>query len=157
MALVLKNNHIHIENLFFADTKKNIIIDGFFAKIIYSDNDISINGIYIDFPIIYNKDEKTNLKNMILFNAYYNFNNALIKQIGELEIQILEYYNSYSHISKKIIPSLYNLLLNGKIKLYSNTDINLHNVSLFLKISGVWETDDNIGITFKFLHSTVVF
>jgi hypothetical protein len=157
MSIVLKNNHILIENLFFSDTKKNIIIDGFFTKIIYSDNDTSINGLYIDFPIIFNKDEKNNHKNLILFNAYYYLNSTIIKQIGELEIQILEYYNTYSHISKKIIPSLYNLLLNGKIKLYSNTELDINNVFLFLKISGVWETDDNIGITFKFLHSSVVY
>jgi len=39
------------ENIYLMDSKKNILMDGTFSKMIYVDSFFSMNGIYIDFPI----------------------------------------------------------------------------------------------------------
>ena len=45
MILVFNLNDIIINNLFFTETRKNITMDGTFSKIIYSDENIAMNGI----------------------------------------------------------------------------------------------------------------
>ena len=81
-----------------------------------------------------------------------------IKKMSYLENQILQYYNTISISPKKINSSLYNQLISGKIKIYSNyVDIDLSQSIIILKISGVWETNYEIGITYKLLHSNNAF
>jgi len=45
MLLTFKLNDIVIDNVFFLETRKNIIMDGKFTKIIYSDENIVMNGV----------------------------------------------------------------------------------------------------------------
>jgi hypothetical protein len=40
-----------INHIFFLDTKKNMVIDGKFTKIVYSDSVVSLNGLYIYCPL----------------------------------------------------------------------------------------------------------
>ena len=47
MLLVFNTNDIVIDNVFFLETRKNIILDGKFTKIIYSDENLVMNGIYM--------------------------------------------------------------------------------------------------------------
>lgn len=157
MTLVLNNGNINIENIHFLDSKKNIIIDGNFTKILYSDDDVSINGIYMVCPIIFNKEDKS-IKSTLSFHIHNPSNIDFIKKMAHLENQILQYYNTTSITSKKINASLYAQLMSGKIKIYSNyIDIDSLQSVIILKISGVWETNYEIGITYKFLHSNNVF
>ena len=157
MTLVLNNGNINIENIHFLDSKKNIIIDGNFTKILYSDDDVSINGIYMVCPIIFNKEDKS-IKSTLSFHIHNPSNIDFIKKMAHLENQILQYYNTTSITSKKINASLYTQLMSGKIKIYSNyIDIDSLQSVIILKISGVWETNYEIGITYKFLHSNNVF
>ena len=58
------------------------------------------------------------------------------------------------NISKKQVK--YNIkdqLNNGSIRIFSNKELEnkeYENFQIALKISGIWETDDEYGITFKF-------
>lgn len=152
MTLVLKDG-INKENIYFLESKKNIIIDGTFTKLLYMDDCVTINGIFITIPIIYNKDDKQ--KNIVMFNVNNVTNIEWIQKISKLEYDILQYYNHKSSITKKMNLGLANQLTYGKIKLYSNNMDIIDSPSLFiiLKISGVWETNSEFGITYKYLHS----
>ena len=56
-------------------------------------------------------------------------------------------------VSNYFIHSLlYNTLMNGSIKLYVKQYSNLSNLKYIIKISGVWENDKEVGITYKFLE-----
>ena len=44
------NNQFDIKNIGFLESKKNIIFDGKFTKLIYSDNYLTMNGIFFKFP-----------------------------------------------------------------------------------------------------------
>jgi hypothetical protein len=166
MNVVLLTNQIQTDNIHFLDVKKNIIIDGSFTKIIYCDPFFTMNGVFLYFPIIFHSYDKIN-KNFIVFNISNNL--ALIKQVNELENQILTYYKSELNCNKKCNFCLMNQLITGKIKLYKennfssssyytqnhnnhhNNNHNISNTKIVLKISGIWENDCELGITFKFM------
>jgi hypothetical protein len=54
MKLIFKDFDINFENIVFSKIKKNIIMDGNFNKILYSDTFVTINGLYILAPLILN-------------------------------------------------------------------------------------------------------
>ena len=127
MNLVLDINEIKYNNIFFYESVKNTVMnDSGFIRIIYSNSEIILNGIYIKIDV---KDE----------------NIQLFDNIDILERTILNQYNS-------------NKLQNNKLKdqLFYNINrinrINKDNKYIYLlKISGIWETEHMIGLTYKFI------
>ena len=157
MNIVFDSLQVDIKNIGFSETKKNIIIDGNFTKIIYSDVYVTLNGIYIIAPILYNPIDKILNKNIISFNMNHPNNANFLKKLYNLETKIVDYYSyEYSVTGKKNIYCLHNQLMSGKIKLYkelNNNNVNSNgDFNIVLKISGIWETENEIGITYKFLE-----
>ena len=190
-----------IENTFFLDIKKNIIIDGTFTKMIYSTSNVTFNGIYLIFPIVqltytnsspksstsiipvvtkkdvserYNyfiinrtmndwqrgdshlQHTQNGCKNKISSFSLLNQHNInIIKELNRSEHIIIEYAKDYFNINKMNIYSLRNQLKQGSIKIYNS--MNNENIcnyeNTIIKISGIWENDQNIGITYKFLNN----
>lgn len=149
MNIILNHYQFNIQNVHFMEKKKNIIIDGFFTKIIYFDQFVTLNAIYIHFPIHYN--EKI-LNNYIFFNPLNNI--LLIKKITQIEEEIVNYFREEFNITKPIVLTLHNQLYSGKIKVFKeyNKENNLANSRFVLKISGIWENHKEIGIAYKFLE-----
>ena len=156
---------IDIQSINFLDTKKNIIVDGNFTKIIYADTYVTLNGIYARFPLKPMNNETANKNNYFHFNPNISYNYSIIKNLADLESSIVEYYSREYGIQKKGVHILMNQLLTGKIKLYregggigTGTGTGKLNnerqgeQDIIIKISGVWETNDEVGITYKFLE-----
>jgi len=153
-------------NLHFLDKKRNIIMDGEFTKIVFSDEFVTMNGVYLFCPILFQTihDKNILVKNVVYFQPYNSANSPLLKIYSELEKQILEYYREQTSSKKTPIYSLHNQLYSGNVKIYksfSPTDNTLSTpppgFSLLpkkyvIKLSGIWETDRNVGITYKFLE-----
>lgn len=194
MNFVLDNYQIDEKNISFLETKKNNIIDGNFTKIIYKDTFVTVNGIYLLFPITITNVDKSNGKTNVFFNPKVASNTLIINHISDIESKIINCYKQEYNVSyKRNMSTLFNLLYNGKIKLYKEINhnpsrvihhsalrmSNLENVTfnsfgvkrveplesstnmcdlnrqrcnkIVLKISGIWETTNEIGITYKFL------
>ena len=74
MNIIFRHTQINTDCIFFNEKRKNIIINGTFSKIIYSNKNVSLNGIYIIFPEELleppvdtgNKQLNTNMLNHIL-------------------------------------------------------------------------------------------
>ena len=144
MNLVLDSSSFIRNSVFFNDPVKNTVMnDSNFIRIIYSNKDFVLNGIYIKIDI--NKDllQKRSLLNKLPDNN----NDIIIKYIEDLEQYIIDIYNSDKLQSYKIKEQL-NYLLN-KINNCSN---NRSIFSYILKISGIWETQTMIGLTYKFIY-----
>ena len=251
MNIIIDISQIEYMNFVFLEKKKNIIVDGYFTKIIYSDPFVTFNNIYINCPIqIQYISNDSSVKNSVFFNTSHNI--GVIKMITKLEEQIIESYKkrdfsnsslfyrnidsvhqvennfhtktseqasssgdsqllqtlsshssspeinriteprrgavvlqnvtpngstflqplinenntndssitSNRHYKKNNNLSLYNQLKSGKIKLFREYNmeevdqkiIELNNIHIVLKISGIWETNNDIGIAFKFLE-----
>jgi hypothetical protein len=139
MLLVLKPCQFVKENVILHDPVNNHIFnDSTFARIIYSNNIITTNGIYMKLDIKGASVEKKYNKSNISFNIYNN--RELIATMQSIEEQIL-----LGITNKKCVYSLNNELISGRISVHDFRDI------IVLKVSGVWETELNCGIIYKLI------
>ncbi len=122
MNLVIDELKYELNNIFFYEPIKNTVMeDSNFIRIIYSDENIILNGLYIKIE-----------------NFLKSANN-----LDQLESNILDKYNM---IKKKVIK------LKEHLNYILKKSINNNNIYV-LKISGIWETENCIGLTFKFIYS----
>ena len=155
LHIAVSTDSFHHEKLLFLDTKKNVIIDGSFTKLIYSEAAVVLNAIYIYFPI---QSLSTHFgSNYVSFSLSDPKNISLMKKMAYIENEILHYYRQFFGISKSASNCLATQLLKGNIKVYQTSPNTggrtqgIQDASYILKISGVWETENQIGITFKFI------
>jgi len=119
MNFVLDNYHVDERNISFLETKKNNIIDGNFTKIIYKDTFVTVNGIYLLFPVTVTGVDKSNGKTNVFFNPKIVSNTSIINHISDIEGKIINCYKEEYNVSyKRNMSTLFNLLYNGKVKLY---------------------------------------
>jgi hypothetical protein len=144
---IVKNLHQYNDNcIIFCEPIKNTIMnEGNFIRILYSTNTMSLNGIYL----------LVHLKN-VCCEKYYNkykciFNISQHKEYID-SLKIIE-----ENLLKKVditgkIPQfkIYEQIKNGNIKLFNDIG-NKTTCSFILKISGIWETHTNYGLTYKFI------
>ena len=194
MEVSVPLNSVNMQNIYFAEKKKNVIVDGDFIKIIYSTSGFEMNGLYILFGIETLKDTfstawtqtpvrspQLTSKKIITFDPYSEINFKLISRLCEIEREIIERYILNKCKSKYPSYILKTQLLCGTIKYHSeykevtsksySSQMNYHPLReniypvyrmgirgnkntterLILKISGIWETNTNVGITMKFI------
>ena len=141
MNLVLELDDISSNNIYFYDSVKNTVMnDSSFIRVIYSNNDVMLNGIYIKIDL--HKDNI--IKNL---NNISNITNDIVSKVDKIEKDILTQYNSLKIHSNKLRDQLF-----YHINKINNTNINDNLHSYLLKISGIWETDTAIGLTYKFIY-----
>ncbi len=130
MNIAITAKDLSIDDIFFLDPIKNIIINNSkFIRIIYSNNLLTLNGIYL----ICNIDNKDNNKDLLLY-------------IQSLEDNILNKF-SKEKIKNYKIREYFNInFINSD---YSKSQETY--TKYILKISGIWDASNNIGLTFKFL------
>lgn len=151
MNLILQTKDFDLTNIFFSDKKTNMIMDGVFTKIIFSSKSIIMHGLYFDFPIKNALINKLQNKNILQLNIVNN--REFLKKFIDIEEKILNYYNHYYNCKKNIIYNLKNQINLGSLKYYSSPNNNIYsNHSLYIKISGIWENNYEIGITFKIIE-----
>ena len=147
MNLVKNMNQYNENNIFFCEPiKNNIMNDGTFIRILYSTHNILLNGIYLLIAL-----------NNITCEKYYNKYKCSFNPLNHKDI-----IDNFKIIQENILKKIYikktpqlkisEQLRNGNIKLFNMID---HEDSSFIvKISGVWETQYNYGLTYKFIKVT---
>lgn len=124
------------KNIFIMQPIKNTMINqGLFHKLLYSNHIFTSNGLYININFMNTK--------WINGRLYYDIstNSDLLNRVAEIEKYILEKVS----ICKKYHYKIYDQIKNGNLKK------NNANSNIVLKISGVWENDNSIGISFKII------
>lgn len=151
MNIIYNIDKYNKNKISFSDSKRNILMDGKFTKIVFSESYFSLVGIYL--KINFNNTRLNTINNKHILKLDKNLNNdKIIKSLVQIEFDILNYYKILFDTNKKINFLLKNYLLSGNIRIYMN-DNNYEGMCYILKISGVWESEDEIGITYKFLKS----
>lgn len=149
MNVVIKEEQFNLTNVYYTEPIQNIIMDNSqFVKIVYSNEDVMMNGIYLLVDLKHINKESYFKKIKITYDTSLNKN--ILNRIYEIENQLLQKYNSNKKIQRKII---YDTLNNGVIKLFPNDekDVISNNNSFILKISGIWENETEYGLTYKLL------
>lgn len=135
----------------FSDPKGNNLLEGDFTKIIYSDENITLNGLYINFPIIMKPHNNQDRSSSIL--SYFSIesvqNRDTMNQLFMLEKSLLDLYSEDRQIQKNPQYSLKMQLNTGTVRVYREN--NAIDARYVLKISGIWETHYKIGITYKII------
>ena len=149
MNIVKKLDQYDENCVFFCDPiKNNIMNDGNFIRILYSNELFVLNGIYLIFSINLMSVEKYYNKYKITFDK--NANNDIIEQIRVIEENIIK-----KICIKNKTPQfkIYEQLKNGNIKIFfePKDDIFGSSNTFLLKISGIWDTDMSYGVTYKFI------
>lgn len=148
-------NSFNYDNIVINDPIKNSVIQyNYFYKLLYSTNITIYSSIFIIFE----------LNNITIENEKILFNNDVInKNIFDKLIQLEEYLLNLINEPKVKIYKFKEFYENKYLKYtvgddvdkfnnykYAN-DSDFKNKKLILKISGIWESKDNIGLTFKII------
>jgi len=145
MYIVKTINQYDYNSLFFCEPiKNNIINGGYFIRILYSNQNIVLNGIYLLVELRDVVCEKYYDKYKCCFNVLNH--KEIIDNLKFIEEELLKKYNSTKIPSHKI----YEQIKYGYIKVFSDIG-NKQSCSFILKISGIWETHLNYGLTYKFI------
>lgn len=170
MNFILDKDSFCIDNIHFSEVKHNIIIDGNFTKLFYSTPFFILNNIFIDMKIVardfrqinsayYNKHYENggynvNINNVGKYIMYFDLmeNMDILHKIVDIEKHILDYYLTYRGIRKIPEYIFKNQIMNKNLKFYKNMQTDENSVKFYLKISGIWENNSQIGITYKIVN-----
>jgi hypothetical protein len=135
-----------------------MIMEGTFSKIIYSNEFFSLNSIYLYLPLEIQYVEKIGNKSTVKIAGNSPSNSAIIQELSKIESRIIEYYKQINPNkgSKTAMASMHKQLLSGSLKLYKNYTISneeiKNSIQFILKISGIWESPTDIGLTYKIIE-----
>jgi hypothetical protein len=147
MNVILIPNQFKKEHIYFYEPIENNIMDNSkFIKIIYSTEDVILNGVYLLINLHITSKESYFKKMKYGFDL--NNNKELLNSIYNIEEQILQKYNINNKIKKL---NIYESLNTGSIKIYPSPESIKNSNNFILKISGVWENKKEYGLTFKLL------
>ena len=139
-------------NIYFCEAiKNNIMNEGSFIRILYSTYQFVINGIYLYVSLNDITIEK--FYNKYKYNFNINLNKDLINKLKIIEENVLK-----KIIINNKIPQfkIYEQIKNGNIKVFCDNNNNTKiNKQFILKISGIWETSLNYGLTYKFIKINI--
>jgi hypothetical protein len=140
-------NQLH----FFSPINNTIISNSIFTKILYKTMCCTMNGVYCIFPV----------ENLIIDKNYnkcichFKINQDIIEKINNIENDILLNYTSpFINLNKITCRKLNEKIKHNKFINFSFISNNYQkpsNNKIILKISGVWETEESYGITYKFI------
>ena len=119
--------------------------EGNFIRILYSTPNFTLNGIYLLITL-------NNITCEKYFSKFRCFFNVLLHKDLLDNLQIIEesILNKYLSIDKTPQYKIYEQIKNGNIKMFNDIG-NKSICSFILKISGIWETQNNYGLTYKFI------
>ena len=151
MFLSLTPEQFKIHYILFTDKVDNKVINNSdFYRIMYSDEISVMTGLNIFFSLSNINIERYFQK--VKCSILDSNNTKIINALKEIEELILKKFNILN-TNKKCILNIASQLKNNYIKIYTNKYISYGkktNLNLLLKISGIWESENEYGITFRF-------
>lgn len=156
MSILKSLDQYNSNNLYFCDTiKNNVMPNGNFIRILYCMFNFTMNGVYLHIPFQNVEIEKYYQKHKFIFDKEEH--GEIVKKIIEIEKNILSRIHGAME-NKTPQFKVKEQVNNGFLKLHlPDTIFDTKNVSLVLKISGIWETEFNYGLTYKFSRVEPVF
>lgn len=152
MNIVLNKNDFNIENINLLKKRNNTVIEGTFTKFTYSNEYLTMNGIYLQLILSDMVLKNEGKFKTITFQPYDKQNIGYIQYITSIELEILDYYNRLNNINKKQVTVLTKKLYSGNIRLNISNYTKINN-KITVKISGIWETTNEIGLAIKLIHN----
>ena len=149
------NNTIDLrDNIRYLYPKQNTVMNGEFTKLLLSKNTVTMNGLYLHLPISVEKKITANNEVFIRYITNTTTNINVVRDLKLLEKAVLNHYQEYTKRSKQIEYILDKQLSTNQIGVYhdNNSSKSMNTTSYVIKISGIWETDSKIGMTYKIME-----
>ena len=147
MNIIITIDQYNEKYVYFCEPiKNNIMNDSNFIRIIYSTSLFVLNGIYISVNIGHISIEKYYNKFKCTFDSIQH--RDIIEKLRLMEEYLLKKVNI---TGKNPQHKIFEQLKNGNIKVFSDSPEKINNVFL-LKIAGIWETEHDYGLTYKFTN-----
>ena len=157
MNIILDPSTFSLSEIFLADKKRNILINGHFTKILYSNQHLVLNSIYYHISMASSSISTTDNDMFMHYDICNARNIFIMKELADIEYKLLDYYKHFYNLSANISTSIEKRLQYGKIKLYcEDSSAITPNTQIVIKISGIWETAHEIGLAIKFFPATSV-
>ena len=155
MSIIFKFPDYDENELFFVESvKNNVKSNSYFSRIIYSNYFMSLKNIYFAFTLKDVNYRDQYLKTIIYFDESKND----LTELYNIEKNIIDKYIAYrQNYNNEIINPCYCIKQQFKlnyIKVFKNSTLTNpmnETTEIFIKISGIWQTDNTVGITFKFI------
>ena len=133
-------------------TRNNIITNSFFYRLYYSDNDFISNGVVIVFQLNDISFEKYFNKNKLIFNSKQNLN--IVEKLNNIEDELLQSLKienkSRKNLIKEQLDNGFLKIINEKYNILKKQDKS----KIIIKISGIWESKTEYGLTFRCIKTT---
>lgn len=176
MQILIPVSRVDPQNIYFNEKRKNVILDGNFAKVLYSTTDFEMNGLHILIRIKsaitgsfypqfcvkpHATQDTTPSKFVEFFDPASIHHAAQIDMLCNIESEIVNNYIQMYAMSKRALYNLKSQLTSGTFRYsvdnepankYMSCAGDAQEVYYALKISGIWETDCNVGITVKYVR-----
>lgn len=136
---------------FYPSVKNTVMDNSSFIRLGYSNSLVKLNGVYVELTLKPKNVEKYFNKSKYFYDYFENQNE--INKIIELENIILEklQYDRYVNKAHKLKEQL----MSNNIRVFcNNEDKEIITNKILVKISGIWETENSCGLTFKFFNVT---
>jgi len=141
MNIVLPLDTFDVNNVFYQEQVKNTVMDNSqFIRLVYSDNSLMLNGIYLQFTLSVIAVEKSFNKFKCTFNKAAS--QAVIMALSAIEHDLLMKANAPP--GKTAVHRVSEQLSNGFLKVFKGTSDQF-----VIKIYGIWENDTEYGLTYK--------
>lgn len=147
MYVVLDIDDFNINNIFYQEKVKNTVMDNSnFLRVNYSNELFILNGIFIKFTLKLQTIEKSYNKYKCLFDS--RAHSSIITQFSAIEKHLMD---KHFASSKTPIYRISEQLNNGFLKIFNEFESKEQN-DFILKIYGIWETECEYGLTYKFIN-----
>ena len=153
--LMLDVTKIFPEYIYFLDSKNNMLMEGIFTKLIYTNEWFTMNGLYINLPIEIQGIDTTHYNKQTVFFSVSQYS-TLLHQLDLLERNILSKYCPTDKNKHKSFLLMQSLKL-GYFRIFkSDTFPTKKKITGFvLKISGIWENSQEYGLSYKIMDTTL--
>lgn len=148
MNLIIGLHNIDAHTIYFEDPQPNIVMsNGEFSRLLFSNNLFTTIGVLASLSMQLSSHSIYFNKHRLYFDTALN--EQAVDSLIRLERIVLE--NFYKP-DKSAVYRLKKQLADGFIRIYSEArEPCLGPTSLLIKVSGVWCTENEYGITFKFI------
>ena len=150
MNVTININEFNDNNIIFTEPVKNTVMDDSnFIRILYSNDLFTLSGIFIKITLNIINIEK--YFNKFKCSFHVDKNKYIIDCLSSIESNILGKIKIDNKTPRK---KIYEQLNSGNIKLFTDNIIDIIPNLFIIKISGIWETEYEYGITYKFIDIT---
>ena len=144
---------INYEAIILNEPVKNSVIQyNYFYKLVYSTNIVVLSSIFTIFEltnIIMDNDSvcfNKNNTNFEVFNNLIALEEYLLKLLNSSKTKVYRFKEIYDNKTFRVVYNETNEILDNNV----NT-ISTKKNQFVLKVSGLWESKESIGLTFKFI------